>query len=587
MEILGSIIVSVIQSILFYNKEIGISMLLFLLIANGIIYYILYKKNKVQNKMAILLIIPIILLGSTYFIFANKTFNIINIFVIITLNIIMYVMLTHKKDSFKNYLSALIELLLDDDNEIEFTKEKLNIHLTDKIKKMTMSVFIVLIVVGIIIILLSSADSIFANLFSGIGNLFEKINFEVIFNLILRLMIIIITYFLFLKLVLKLQKDYNTNEEESSKINKQHEFTIKLLLIALNIVYIVFCFIQIKALFAKNVVSNYAGYARTGFFQLMFVSLINCVIILISNKYNEKSVKILNLLLVIYTVIIAISSIYRMHMYEMEYGLTYLRTFVYIILVTEIICFVPITVYIFNKKFDFVKWCFVIIISSYCLSNYINLENIIIDKNINRPITTIPVDYSYISKIITEDGYSTVQEKLEDENITAKEKEKYSQILLKVLNNSKEMSWQEFNISKWMFQLENNDEKKIKLQINELEGMLEYNNKNDTIEEKRPENYIYSKFISKDEEYFIEEIDKVMGDALWRIGKLTDNGKIYTVINTIEVTTPSKIEFFENGLGFLERPTNIYCEKSELLITHDSGKTFKAIEFPERKFYGI
>ena len=104
MEILGSIILSIVQSILFYGKEIGISMLLFEIICNGIIYYILNKKNKIQNKNGILLMIPIVLLSSTYFIFANTTFYIANIFVILVTNLIMYVILTNEKDYLKNYL---------------------------------------------------------------------------------------------------------------------------------------------------------------------------------------------------------------------------------------------------------------------------------------------------------------------------------------------------------------------------------------------------------------------------------------------------------------------------------------------------
>lgn len=48
---------------------------------------------------------------------------------------------------------------------------------------------------------------------------------------------------------------------------------------------------------------------------------------------------------------------------------------------------------------------------------------------------------------------------------------------------------------------------------------------------------------------------------------------IFLIMGRITVATPSKIKFFENRLGFLERPTNTYCGKSELLITHNSGKT--------------
>ena len=51
----GSIILSISQSILFYGKEIGISMLLFAIICNGIGFYILHKKNKIQNRAGMLL----------------------------------------------------------------------------------------------------------------------------------------------------------------------------------------------------------------------------------------------------------------------------------------------------------------------------------------------------------------------------------------------------------------------------------------------------------------------------------------------------------------------------------------------------
>ena len=85
-------------------------MILFEIISNGIVYYILNKKNKIQNKAGMLLIIPILLLSSTYFIFANKTFYIANIFVIIALKLIMYVILTNKKNYLKSYLQQELSL---------------------------------------------------------------------------------------------------------------------------------------------------------------------------------------------------------------------------------------------------------------------------------------------------------------------------------------------------------------------------------------------------------------------------------------------------------------------------------------------
>ena len=111
MEIVGSVILSIVQSILFYGKEIGISMLLFEIICNGIVYYILNKKNRIENKNGILLMVPILLLSSTYFIFANTTFYIVNIFVILVLNLIMYEILVNEKDYLTNYLYKTFELI--------------------------------------------------------------------------------------------------------------------------------------------------------------------------------------------------------------------------------------------------------------------------------------------------------------------------------------------------------------------------------------------------------------------------------------------------------------------------------------------
>lgn len=604
MEIIGSLILAITQSILFYGKEIGISMLIFIIIGNGTIFYILNKKNKIKNKNGFLLMIPIILLSSTYFIFANITFYLFNICILFILHIIMYVIITNKKDYLKNYSYKAFNLVTNTITKykdgIEFTNKKAKEHIKENnkingkidksnIKKVAVSALIVFAIVGVVIILLASADSIFASIFSKFGNIFKNINIGNTFNIILRLVIIAIAYVVLLSFILRIQEENVEEENKLKSNNNRYAFTIKMLLIALNIVYLVFCYIQIKSLFAKinlDETFNYANYARSGFFQLMFVSFINFAIILISNKYNEnkeKIIKILNIFLVVFTIIIVLSSMYRMNMYEMEYGLTYLRTFVYIILLAELIVFIPTIVYIFNAKFDLIKWCFIIGLCVYCIVNFINIEKIIINKNINRNTSTIPVDYEYIASIASEDSYNILEEKLKEE-LSPSGKLEITNILLNIASNPEEMSWQEFNISKYKMKEKKVNIQELKNQIIELEKILK--EEKETLERisRKPDNYIYNELINENEEYFVEQIDSVMGDAVWSIGKLTNNGTKYTQINTITVTTPSKIKFFENGLGFLERPTNIYCGKSELLVTHDSGKTFNKINFSDGEF---
>ena len=82
----------------------------------------------------------------------------------------------------------------------------------------------------------------------------------------------------------------------------------------------------------------------------------------------------------------------------------------------------------------------------------------------------------------------------------------------------------------------------------------------------------------------MQVVDQVMGNALWGITKITEKGTKFTAINRITVTTPSKIKFYENSLGFLESPDSIYCAKADLLVTYDSGKTFTKINFPKGEF---
>lgn len=604
MEIIGSIVIAILQSILFYGNKIGISMLIFEIIFNGILFFIFAKKNRIKNKIGILLILPIIILSSTFLIFTNKIFYIANIFIIIILNILMYIILLNKKTYLKNSLIYIFEFIINTISNIKlpinYTKREIREHINknekyeinkENTKKLIKSLIIVFFIVGIVLILLSSADEIFANLFSGIGNIFKNINIKSISSFVLRSILVIIIYILILNSIFKIQKE---NKKEINYLKNKKaldKFTVKLLLISLNLIYLIFCFIQVKSLFLErtnmNSSFNYANYARTGFFQLMFVTFINFIIILVTNRNSKKSVKILNVLLVIFTIIIAISSMYRMYMYSSEYGFTYLRIFVYIILITEIITFIPILIYIFNDKIDFLKWCFIISIIVYCSINYINIENIIVNQNINKEDSS-KIDYEYLYNIATADSYKTFKVKLDNEKTSNNEKVEIINILLNIINQNKNMTWQEFNISKYQAGKDLNNEKKLNEEKKKLQEQIQEQEKNErkinSIISKKKEAYVYTEEINEDEKYYVEQVDSAVGTAWWRIHKITENGKKYNLINEIEVTTPSKIKFFENGLGFLERPTSIYCGKAELLVTHDSGKTFEVINFPDGIF---
>ena len=105
----SSLLLSVIQSILFWNKSPGISVTIFLGITILIIYYNFKEKEKIQNKKGMLIAIPIMLLGLTYFIFNNSFFQILNIPVIFSLIILMCEKTTEGKITENRFIRNIIK----------------------------------------------------------------------------------------------------------------------------------------------------------------------------------------------------------------------------------------------------------------------------------------------------------------------------------------------------------------------------------------------------------------------------------------------------------------------------------------------
>ena len=103
---------------------------------------------------------------------------------------------------------------------------------------------------------------------------------------------------------------------------------------AVALIYVYFCVIQVVYLFAGYGTLpegyTYAQYARQGFFQLLFICLMNLGLVLIGLGFFKESKMLKGLLLMISlcTFIMTASSAYRMLLYISVYHLTFLRIFV-------------------------------------------------------------------------------------------------------------------------------------------------------------------------------------------------------------------------------------------------------------------
>ena len=474
IAVLGSFLIAILHSILFFEQELGISVFLFCISLGFFIIYILDKNDKIKNKKALVLCVPILLISATYFIFNNSFFYIVNIIALIILFTVMVVLVVFERTTIGHIFNRAFYLIIGPIEFFEeavgsiidtvsslFKKREISKEKNEIIRKIIIGIAIAIPILIVVLILLSSADSIFSSelkeVMSTIFSLdiFER---ETYINFFFRVIIVIIITVYLIGLLYNILED-NFCEERNVEKNKWTIDSIigNTILTILNLVYLVFCYIQISVLFMKagNMQDfEYASYARQGFFQLMSVSVINLLIILITSKRNKISkklsyTKIMNLCLAAFTLIILVSSFYRMYLYEQEFGYTFLRLMVYFALITEAILIIPTVIYILDFKINLTKTYFIVIIIMYIVVNYINIDNMIAKRNIDRYFEdyagTYRLDMNYLGTL-SADATRQIKrlESIADENIIFQVNNYLTCVKSKVEN----ITWQNFNINR-------------------------------------------------------------------------------------------------------------------------------------------
>ena len=464
----GSIL-SILQSILFWEKEPEISVILFVISFLVGLIYLMYKHKKIENKKAFILAIPIILLSATYFIYHNTLFQTVNVLAIVLLTIIMCIYATRLHVKIQEFLVKAIALLAGSFESISDVidslknkfkkKEDIENEKTEKLKQGLKSFIYAIPVILIVLMLLMSADSVFANIFENIFGEFQHIFMAENFVMFcLRVCIIIIFFFIFSGFFVNiLKKDTMFNSESEEKIMeiRIEKMTINMILTILNMFYFIFSIIQFTSLFS-NINTNdfdYATYARQGFFQLMIISFINIVMIILAkvNKENISSyTKGMSILTLLFTMVILLSAFFRMNLYEKAYGYTYLRLFVYYILATEFILILPIGLWILDKKIDILKWTIGIITIMYVILNFSNIESTIAERNVDRYFENQEeneIDLDYLFHHTGTDAIGQMKRLLnaKDESVVERVKE-YLLLEKEELQNT-ETNWQETNLS--------------------------------------------------------------------------------------------------------------------------------------------
>ena len=443
-------------------------MFIFVSVFVALLVLVLIKYKRAKCKVGFTLLIPVLLLSSTYFIFDNTFFRVLNLFVIPGLIFAMIIMITDEKEKEASFVSKFwallfggIELVDDVGESLKWSDENTTF------KKVMKGIVFSLPLVLIIIVLLASADSVFYSIFGTIAENFFAGSLPV--NIV-RLALVGVLFFYFAGFMLNIVEN-DTKYNDVNKVQRKmgieiSRFNVNVALTMLNIIYLIFSVIQFTFLFTDVAAAegfNHASYARQGFFQLTLVSLINIVMIYVStvNEGNEdtdvsevkskKYAKIMNVLMCGFTVVIIISSFYRMHLYEAAFGYTYLRLFVYFILITELIMMVPTVMFILGARLKLLRSYILIFAAMYLVINFANIDRLIARRNIDRYFggnTSVSIDAWYLRDSVGVDALLQMERLLDSSDERARRAVYDYFRYHNARMERRSFSWQEANISR-------------------------------------------------------------------------------------------------------------------------------------------
>lgn len=338
------IVVTGMLNIDFYFKSVMFPFLMILISST-----ILVKDYEKINKKAYLLIIPIVLIIISNLVLKvlkgnlDGTNQLLNI-IVLPLLISTYLFMLVRSDFKVSLENMFLVFKLFPKNlfkNLKFIKIDTNKEKNDKVINIIFGTIIGVFISGLILVLLTSADAYFDKFLSSIVT-----NINVNFNLWYVIKGII--YFVILFVIginLFKNKEIALKESKMSRVNKT---VITTMLFIVNFVFVLFLISEISKLcgnFLKVPKGYiYSSYAREGFFQLLFVTLINFGIILyLIYKTNlvkeDKKVKYLVLSLIAFSIFLIFNSYYRMFLYIGRFGFTNLRLQVILFLFMEIVLF--------------------------------------------------------------------------------------------------------------------------------------------------------------------------------------------------------------------------------------------------------
>jgi hypothetical protein len=459
-------VLAIIYEGFFTGKQWGVSVPVFYILFMGFFFWSVRGKVRFKKTTGFFMIIPTLLVTFNYSIHSNSVLSFFNGIMIVLLTCVITVLIRYeniKWDStnlinmvFKRSIKSIPQNI---DKPFIFIKSSIasrnKKEMSSTKKSIIRGLVISIPLLIVVLILLTSADMVFNHYISNLLSGFQFISIGKLMNQLLVILIVFIIIFSYIW-----SFKYSYDESGNRFKNKTWDaVTVVTIIFMINIVYLLFSIVQFSYLYGgvNNALPSgftYSEYARKGFFELVAVTIINFTILLSSMNFIKNGSKTINIIcnmflttLVVFTLNMLFSAHFKMSLYEQTYGFTYLRIFVHLFMIMLFMLLIVLLIGIWNRRIPLNKVLAVIILSMYILLNYINVDKIIAQKNIEIYYKTQKIDVQYLRKL----SYDAIPEiiKLKDDSniMVAMRVDNYLEDLKKEL--AKEQSWYEFNYSKY------------------------------------------------------------------------------------------------------------------------------------------
>ena len=243
--------------------------------------FVLEEIKVVKNRKAYLYLIPILLALLSYlFIKIDESNMVLNIiFIPIVLSIFLLTLVNEKYDLSRKFMLNFFRIfpgrLFSNLRYVDLLKKEKDVPKNKNGFNIFIGCLIGIPIAIVILILLSSADTYFSTFIDSIITFIKNVlNLN---NLVPNLFILLGSFIVLFSVFVNILKNRNQNKKEQ-KLRVANNSISSTILIIINFVFVLFLVSEISKLTVNflhlPVEYTYAEYAREGFFQLLFVTIL-------------------------------------------------------------------------------------------------------------------------------------------------------------------------------------------------------------------------------------------------------------------------------------------------------------------------